>query len=98
MADNRTIGVRLLADIKTLFDADPQAHCMSSATMVESLTKDEEEPWAEFTRGKALTQNRLAKLLGAYRITSQTVTPPGQKDAKGYYRSQFEDAWSYYLP
>jgi Protein of unknown function (DUF3631)/Zinc-binding domain of primase-helicase len=32
-ADNRTIGVRLLADIKALFDADPEAHCMSSATM-----------------------------------------------------------------
>ena len=96
--DNSTIGVRLLADIKSLFDADPEAHCMSSAAMVESLIKDEEKPWAEFTRGKPLTQNRLAKLLGAYRITSQTVTPPGKKDAKGYYRSQFEDAWSYYLP
>jgi hypothetical protein len=45
-----------------------------------------------------LTQNRLAKLLGAYRISSQTVTSPGKKDAKGYYRRQFEDAWSYYLP
>jgi hypothetical protein len=97
-ADNRTIGVRLLADIKTLFDADPEAHCMSSITMVENLIKDEEKPWAEFTRGKPLTQNRLAKLLGPHKIISQTVTPPGKKDAKGYYRSQFEDAWSRYLP
>ena len=97
MADNRTIGVRLLADIKALFDADPEAHCMSSATMVASLIKDEEKPWAEFTRGKELTQNRLAKLLGPYKIISQTVTPPGQKDAKGYYRNQFEEAWSCYL-
>jgi hypothetical protein len=97
-ADNRTIGVRLLADIRALFDADPLAHCMSSTTMVESLIKDEEKPWAELTRGKPLTQNRLAKLLGAYRIISQTVTPPGKKDAKGYYRSQFEDAWTIYLP
>ena len=54
--------------------------------MVESLINDDpEKPWAEFTRGKPLTQNRLAKLLGAYRIISQTVTPPGKKDAKGYY-------------
>ena len=96
--DNSTDGVRLLADIKSLFDADPGAHCMSSAAMVDSLINDEEKPWAEFTRGKPLTQNRLAKLLGAYRISSQTVTPPGKKDAKGYYRRQFEDAWSYYLP
>jgi putative DNA primase/helicase len=96
-ADNRTIGVRLLADIKALFDADPEAHCMHSATIVAGLAEDPEKPWAEFTRGKPLTQNRLAKLLGTYEITSQTVTPPGLKDAKGYYRSQFEDVWSYYL-
>jgi hypothetical protein len=97
-ADNRTIGVRLLADIKALFDAAPKAHCMHSAVMVIGLIEDPEKPWAEFTRGKPLTQNRLAKLLGTYKITSQTVTPPGSKDAKGYYRSQFEDAWSYYVP
>jgi hypothetical protein len=96
MADNRTIGVRLLADIKTLFDADP-AHCMSSASMIEGLNNDPEKPWAEFSRGKPLTQTRLAKLLGVYKITSQTVAPPGLKTAKGYYRHQFEEAWSYYL-
>jgi putative DNA primase/helicase len=96
-ADNRTTGVRLLADIKALFDADLSAHCMSSASMIAGLIKDEEKPWAELTRGKPLTQNRLAKLLGAYKITSQTVSPPRQKDAKGYYRAQFEEAWSIYV-
>jgi hypothetical protein len=99
-ADSRTSGVRILADIKALFDADPLAHCMSSAAIVAKLTEDPEGLWAEFTRGKPLTQNRLAKLLGgpgAYGIISQTVAPPGQKTAKGYYRHQFEDAWSYYV-
>jgi len=96
-ADSRTIGARLLADIKVLFDADPKAHCLHSATIVTGLAEDPEKPWAEFTRGKPLTQNRLAKLLGIYGITSQTVTPTGLKDAKGYYRSQFEDVWSRYL-
>jgi Protein of unknown function (DUF3631) len=42
-ADNRTVGVRLLTDIKALFDVDPLAHCMSSAAMVEALTKDPEK-------------------------------------------------------
>jgi hypothetical protein len=96
-ADTRTLGVRLLGDIKSLFDADPEAHCMSSAIIITGLVDDPEKPWAEFSRGKALTQNRLAKLLGAYRITSQTVAPPGLKTAKGYYRSQFEDVWAFYL-
>jgi Protein of unknown function (DUF3631) len=96
-ADSRTIGVRILADIKALFDAEPEAHCMSSAAMVARLTEDQEGPWAEFSRGKPLTQNRLAKLLGSYGITSQTVAPPGLKTAKGYYRHQFEEVWSYYV-
>jgi putative DNA primase/helicase len=96
-SDSRTIGVRLLADIKLLFDADPESHCLSSATMIAGLIEDPEKPWAEFARGKPLTQNRLAKLLGAYRISSQTVAPPGLKTAKGYYRSQFQDVWAFYL-
>jgi putative DNA primase/helicase len=96
-ADSRSIGVRLLTDIKALFDADPEAPCMHSATMVAGLIADPEKPWAELTRGKPLTQNRLAKFLGTYRIISQNVKPPGMSEAKGYYRSQFEDVWSCYV-
>jgi hypothetical protein len=36
-------------------------------------------------------------MLGACGITSQTVGPPGQKTAKGYYRSQFEEVWASYV-
>lgn len=96
-ADSRTSGVRILADIKGLFDADPEAHCMSSATIVAKLTEDPEGLWSEFSRGKPLTQNRLAKLLGPYGIANQTVAPPEGRTAKGYYRHQFEEAWSIYL-
>jgi Protein of unknown function (DUF3631) len=94
-ADSRTQGARLLYDIKKVYDADG-GHCMHSATLVAKLIEDPEKPWAEFTRGKPLTQARLARLLGAYQIYSQTVSPPGLKDGKGYYRSQFEDAWERY--
>jgi hypothetical protein len=103
-ADSRTTGVQLLTDVKALFDNDPtkdlfgdKQPCLSSATIVDRLVADPEGPWAEFYRGRPLTQNRLAKLLGAYRITSQTVSPPGQKDAKGYYRHQFEEVWAFYV-
>jgi hypothetical protein len=97
-ADTRTIGIHLLSDIKKLFDADPTAHCMHSLTMVERLIADPEQPWLELTRGKPLTQGRLARLLGVYGIGTQTVSPPGQKDGKGYYRTEFEEAWERYVP
>jgi hypothetical protein len=100
--DNRTLSELLLTDIKVLFDANPQAHCMASAVMVEDLTADPEKPWSECPSAsgrsrKPLTQNRLAELLGRYSIKSQTVAPPAQKTAKGYYRHQFEEAWARYV-
>ena len=61
--DTTTIGVRLLADIKQIFDED-SGSCMLSATLVEKLVKDEEGPWAAWNNGKGLTQNSLAVLLG----------------------------------
>ena len=98
-ADSSTIGVRLLADIKAVFDADPKAPlaCMHSADIVKRLLNDPEKSWSEAFRNKPLTQNRLARALGAYRIISQNVTPPGGTEAKGYRRSDFEDAWSMYV-
>jgi hypothetical protein len=91
-ADSRTIGVRLLTDVRALFDADLIAHCMASATIVAALIADPEGPWAEFSRGKPLTQNRLAKILGAYvdplakELEASIVMPldvsvPGQMEA-----------------
>jgi Protein of unknown function (DUF3631) len=95
-ADSRTTGVKLLTDIKALFDADPAAVCLSSVDIVAALIADSESPWAEYARGKPLTQNRLAKLLGPYGIISQTVRLK-EKTARGYKRSQFTDVWSFYV-
>jgi Protein of unknown function (DUF3631)/CHC2 zinc finger len=62
-SNTTTISVRLLADIKRIFDEDG-CDSILSAKLVTRLTDDEEEPWAEWGRGKGLTQNSLAVLLG----------------------------------
>jgi len=95
-ADKRTFGILILVDVKELFDANPKMTAMHSATMVEELKADPEKPWAEYAGGKGLTQNRLAKLLSPKGIISQGVTVLG-KELKGYYRHQFEEAWSIYV-
>jgi hypothetical protein len=87
-----TVGARLLADIKRIRDEDG-GDCISSLRLVARLKEDQEAPWAEWNRGKGLTQNSLASLLGGggcrgrrgkrgYGIYSQTVHPPGERDAK----------------
>ena len=107
-ADASTVGARLLADIRRVRN-EAGGDCITSATLVANLKEDPEAPWAEWNRGKGLTQNSLASLLGGgggrgrrgkrgYGVHSQTVHPPGEPSAKGYKWSQFEDAWSRYLP
>jgi hypothetical protein len=94
-AAESSIGVRLLADIKVLFD-EADDNCMLSKVLVAKLTANEEGPWIEFSRDKPLTQNRLAKLLGRYFIYSETVHPKVGPHGKGYKRASFEDGWARY--
>ena len=107
-SDTSSIGVRLLTDIKRIFDGDGR-DCILSALLVDKLKEDPEGPWAEWGRGKGLTQNSLAVLLGGgggrgrgsrggFGIRSQDVHPSSGVHGKGYKRSQFEDAWARYLP
>jgi putative DNA primase/helicase len=99
-SDKTSIGIRLLADIKRIFDED-KCDAMLSATLVVRLKEDVEAPWAEWNKGKGLTQNSLARLLGgrgAFGITSGDVHLPGGVHGKGYKRAQFVEAWTSYLP
>jgi hypothetical protein len=93
---SNSIGVKLLADIRTIFDVSG-ADCLSSATLVAKLTADAESGWSEWRGGKPLTQRQLAGLLRPFGIVSGTIHPAGEPDAKGYQRPHFEDAFGRYL-
>ena len=106
-SDVISIGIRLLVDCKRIRD-EVGGDCILSAELVARLKEDPEGPWAEWNRGKGLTQKSLAALLGGgggrgrrrrggFGIHSQTVHPPGQK-GRGYVWTHFEDAWKRYLP
>lgn len=92
-----SISVRLLIHVKRIFDED-KFDAILSATLVTKLKEDVEQPWAEWNKGKGLTQNSLATLLSKVSISSGDVHLPGDIHGRGYKRSQFEDAWSRYLP
>src|SRR5262245_10236105 len=93
--ESSSINLELLADIQKAF-GDKEA--MASADLVAALVADPEWPWAEWTRGRPLTQRQLARLLKPFFIIPQTVHIHGFKDAKGYSRIAFEEAWAAYLP
>jgi hypothetical protein len=86
----------LLADIKAIFD-DNGSDRLSSEQICEALVTMEGHPWAEFGKaGKPIIKNKLAYRLNRFGIGSATKRI-GDQTAKGYYRHQFEEAWSRYL-
>ncbi|HEV2771638.1 MAG TPA: DUF3631 domain-containing protein [Thermoleophilaceae bacterium] len=91
-------GIRLLADIRAVFD-ERGADRIRSTDLLTDLAGIDEAPWAEWGKaGRPLTTTRLANLLWPYRIRSRTVRLADGNTPKGYKREQFEDAWRRYLP
>jgi Protein of unknown function (DUF3631) len=96
MTDLPSDGVTLLQDIKAHFDRSTLDH-VSSKTLVADLIADPEKPWAEWTRGKPISERLVAQLLREYGISSRNVGPR-ETQAKGYRKADFADAWARLLP
>jgi hypothetical protein len=105
MQQDEDAQVQLLHDIRTVFD-ERNVDRLFSEQLVAALVAIEDAMWTEW-RGlhggqqpHHLTQNELAKLLGPFDIRPKTIWPPqrtaASRSAKGYLRSQFEQAWASY--
>jgi putative DNA primase/helicase len=89
-----SLRVLLLADIKQVFMGER----MFSKDLIEALSEMEERPWPEICRGgKPITERWLARNLGAFGIRSGNIRID-EKQAKGYERKDFDEAFSRYLP
>jgi hypothetical protein len=88
-------GIRLLADIRDVFDLGGVDR-MFSADLAHALGELEESPWGDL-RGRALDARGLADRLRPKEIRPRTIRI-GEDRAKGYVRADFEDAWSRYVP
>jgi hypothetical protein len=88
-----TLGIRLLADLRVIFDTDNQ---LQTNTIVAALVGDEEGPWQDL-RGRPLDSRSLANLLKQYEVKPRQLWF-GPRQARGYARADFEDVWRRYLP
>ncbi|MBZ5502348.1 MAG: DUF3631 domain-containing protein [Acidobacteriia bacterium] len=98
---DESVGVRLLADIRAVLGGDeenPRRERISSADLAEALGKIETSPWGEWSKGKPLTPAKLARLLSRFGITPTVKRIAGSPNQRGYERTDFEDAWTRYLP
>ncbi len=94
-------GNELLADIQSIFEKrmrnSQSAEKISSADLIDELTKIEDSPWATYNHGHPLSPRQLATQLSVYGIKSKTVRLGAFATPKGYELSQFEDVFARYL-
>ena len=69
----------LLADIRDAFAERRRTDRIASAELVCRLVAMEDRPWGECNRGKALTQNELARRLKAFGIRPGTLRINGEQ-------------------
>ena len=91
---DETAREQLLKDIKEIFNG--QGDKIFSKFLTGKLVEFEDRPWADWRKGKPLTQNTLARLLRPFGISSKSIRIDN-KTAKGYSLEQFKDTFRRYL-
>ncbi len=92
------LGIRLLADLRQVFAESGGADRLGTSDLLLRLYEIEDSPWRTLNHGKAVDANRLADLLRPFGIGSAQMWTPPNVNTRGYYRADFQDAWSRFLP
>lgn len=93
--DDRSLGTRLLADVREIL-ADHPSDRIRSKKLVDKLTALEEAPWSEY-KGRGLSAVSLANFLRSFDVSSKKLRF-ASGPYKGYEVAAFEDAFRRYLP
>ena len=95
-AEDPSLPVKLLADIRSVFEARGVDR-LSSKDLCRELGKMEDRPWCEWSDGFRITKRQLARLLRQFGIRPKGIRM-GDKTPRGYVLADFEDAFARYLP
>lgn len=90
---NPSMGIRLLEDCRTAFQADDR---LATDQLLQRLYTLPESPWIEI-KGRPLDERGLAVRLRRYEIRPKPIRF-GDRLARGYERAELADAWARYLP
>lgn len=94
--EKSSIGVNLLRDIHTIFNAC-NAEKLGSNDLVEQLKRLPNAPWNEQHQGKPINQSWLAKQLKHFGISPRQLWFEDKKNIRGYQYADFEDTFKRYL-
>jgi hypothetical protein len=93
VAEDSSVGVRLLADIQVVF-ADRDR--MSTSGLLGALNALDESGWGGWNDGKGMNPRDLGRRLRPYGVKSKNVRLDGTQE-KGYGRADFADPFARYL-
>ena len=93
--DQESMRLRLLRDLREIFNAHPGRRSAFSRSLLEKLYAIEEGPWASYY-GRGFEAKDMATLLGHYGLKSTPVRR-GEEVARGYKRADLEPVWQRYL-
>ena len=87
-----SLGIRLLTDLHTIFNAE----LMATSAILKALHDLPEAPWSDL-RGKPINDRGLAVRLRQYGVKSKQIRI-GEITLKGYERADFIDVWKRTCP
>jgi hypothetical protein len=90
-------GEKLLADIHEILEITRKGEDrISSAHLVAELVAISTSNWSEYSKGKPISQAKLARMLHAFGIVPTSIRI-GDTTPKGYMRTDFDDSFERYL-
>lgn len=94
--DNLGMWGELLRDVKIVFEQEGNPDWLPTDNLIQSLSEMPHGRWLNYRAGKQITVRQLSDMLRRFKIAPTNIRFDG-KTLKGYYRNDFQDAFSRYL-
>lgn len=96
-AEDSSVAVQLLADIRELFEQSGQDRLYTDE-LIRQLIRLEDRPWGEWGKdGRTISPAGMARLLRKFDVRPEQFRR-GAENRKGYFRRRFDEPFRRYLP
>jgi len=92
-SDDSSIRIKLLQDLKILFDQRDRWH---TSDLIKTLTDIESSPWGDWKAGKPISTQKLSSLLKPFGIKPKQLRI-GEVNKNGYEATDFGDTFDRYI-
>jgi putative DNA primase/helicase len=94
--EDDSTGAALLTDVRAAF-GDSETHFLTSTDLAFELNAQEGHPWADWSNGRPMTTNQLARQLRKFRVYPTKIRL-GSETVRGYKSEDFVDLWARFCP